>query len=152
MQEKNQKKIKLPAEGGEFWLGTCLEGHMLLRPYKSWYTDILRIKMYLGRGVSHTPSERFQRKRRDTPRHKNDLSPSPAAFVRRMQYAPTYPGTLIFQKLVRTRVGRKSIRPPNVSEGNEETRQGTKTISRRLRLRLGGRMQYAPIYLGTLIF
>ena len=51
-----------------------------MRPYISWYTDILRIKMYPGRGVSHTPSERFQRKRRDTPRHKNDHSPPPATF------------------------------------------------------------------------
>ena len=60
-------------------------------PLQSWYTDILRIKMYPGRGVSHTPSERFLRKRRDTSIHKNDLSPPPAAFGGRMQYTPTLP-------------------------------------------------------------
>ena len=32
MQEKNQKKIKSPAGGGEVWLGTCLEGHMRYAP------------------------------------------------------------------------------------------------------------------------
>ena len=71
-------------------------GRMLLRPYISWYTDILTIKMHPGRGVSHTPSERFRRKRRDTPRHKNNHSPPPAASGRRIQYAPTHPDTLIF--------------------------------------------------------
>ena len=35
MQEKKQKKIKPSAEGGEVWLGTCLGGRMLLRPYIS---------------------------------------------------------------------------------------------------------------------
>ena len=50
--------------------------------------------------------------------------------------APTYLGTLIFHKLVRTWVGAYRIRHPNVSKGNEETRQGTKTIIRRLRRRL----------------
>ena len=60
-------------------------------PLQSWYTDILRIKMCPGRGVSHTPSERFQKKRRDTPRHKNDHSPPPATSGGRMRYAPTLP-------------------------------------------------------------
>ena len=44
--------------------------------------------MYLGRGVSHTPSERFQRKRRDTPKHKNNHSPPPAASGGRMLLRP----------------------------------------------------------------
>ena len=114
--------------------------------------DILRIRSYLGRGVSHTPYERFRRKRRDTPRHKNNHSPPPAASGGRMRYAPTPPDnrehktkykkgipiTSKFQKLVCIRVGAYRIRPPNVSEGNEETRQGTKTIIRCLRQRLGG--------------
>ena len=47
MQEKNQKKIKPPAGGGEVWLGTCLEGHILLRPSISRYADILTIKTSL---------------------------------------------------------------------------------------------------------
>ena len=89
IEEKKQKKIKPSAEGEEVWSSTCLGGRMLLRPYISWYTDILRIKMYPGRGVSHTPSERFQRKRRDTPRHKNNHSPPSAASRGRIRYAPT---------------------------------------------------------------
>ena len=44
--------------------------------------------MYPGRGVLHTPSERFQRKRRDTPRHKNNHSPPPAAFVKAYAIRP----------------------------------------------------------------
>ena len=67
----------------------CVWGAYAFAPLQSWYTDILRIKIYPGRGVSNTPSERFQRKRRDTPRHKNDHSPPPAAFGRRIRYAPT---------------------------------------------------------------
>ena len=44
--------------------------------------------MYPGRGVLHTPPERFQRRRRDSPMHKNDHSPPPAVFVGRMLLRP----------------------------------------------------------------
>ena len=43
-----------------------------------------KIRMYPGRGVLHTPPERFRRKRRGVPMHKNDHSPPPAAFLKHM--------------------------------------------------------------------
>ena len=45
---------------------------------------IHKIRMYPGRGVLHTPPERFRRKRRGVPMHRNDHSPPPVAFVWRM--------------------------------------------------------------------
>ena len=58
-------------------------------PLPYYRNGIRKIRMCPGRGVLHTPYERFRRKRRDSPMHKNDHSPPPAAFVGRMQYAPT---------------------------------------------------------------
>ena len=96
-------------------LRRCLVG-VCDTPLQSWYTDILRIKMYPGRGVSHTPPERFRRKRRDVPMHKNDHSPPPAAFGRRMQYPPTLLKNLKSKNKNESgiRVGAYCIRPTNI--------------------------------------
>ena len=125
---------------------------MLLRPYYTGKSEIKKQERigYPCRGVLHTPhkypiKDYFML-------HKYMSSPPSAVFVGRMQYAPTNPGTLIFQKLDRTRVGAYRIRPTNVSKGNEETHRYTKTIFRRLRRRLGNVFFCAPTYLGTLIF
>ena len=50
-------------------------------PLPCYRNGIRKIRMYPGRGVLHTPPERFRRKRRGVPMHKNDHSPPPAAFV-----------------------------------------------------------------------
>ena len=72
--------------------------------------------MYPGRARKHTPYERFRRKRRDTSIYKNDLSPPPAAFVGRMQYAPTLPENLKSKNENESgiRVGAYCIRPTNI--------------------------------------
>ena len=88
MQEKNQKKIKPPAGGGEVWLGTCLEGRMLLRPYYTGKSEIKKKERirYPCRGVLHTPhkypiKDYFML-------HKYTSSPSLEAFGGRMLLRP----------------------------------------------------------------
>ena len=90
MQEKNQKKIKPPTGGGEVWLGTCLEGRMLLRPYYTGKSEIKKQERirYPCRGVLHTPhkypiKDYFML-------HKYTSSPLPAASEGRMRYAPIF--------------------------------------------------------------
>ena len=62
--------------------GVCGAYAVASLPY--YRNRIRKIRMYIGRGVLHTPPERFRRKRRGVPMHKNDHSPPPAAFVGRM--------------------------------------------------------------------
>lgn len=57
-------------------------------PLPCYRNGIHKIRMYPGRGVLHTPTECFRRKQRGVPIHKNDHSPSPAAFVGRMLLHP----------------------------------------------------------------
>ena len=64
-------------------------GAYAVAPLPCYKNGIHKIRMYPGRGVLHTPLERSRRRRRDSPMHKNDHSPHPAAFVGRMQYAST---------------------------------------------------------------
>ena len=96
-------------------LRRCLWG-VCDTPLQSWYTDILRIKMYPGSGVSHTPSKRFQRKRRGVPMHKNNHSPPPAMFGGSMLLRPTLLENLKSKNESEsgTRVGAYCIRPINI--------------------------------------
>ena len=116
-------------------------------PLQSWYTDILRIKMYPGRGVSHTPSERFQRKRKYTPIHKNNLLPPPAAFGGRMLLRPTLLENLKSKNENEsgTHVGAYCIRPTNIL--SRTILCYTNTRLRRLRRRLWGVCCCAPTML-----
>ena len=57
-------------------------------PLPYYKNGVHKIKMYPGMGVLHTPPKRFRRKRRGVPMHRNDHSPPPAAFVRRMLLRP----------------------------------------------------------------
>ena len=71
-------QIHIFAASGGVCRGVC---NTLLPYYKN---GIHKIRIYSGRCVLHTPPERFRRKRRGVPMHKNDHSPPPAEFVRRM--------------------------------------------------------------------
>ena len=73
----NAQKRSFAASGG-----VC--GAYAIAPLSCYRNGIHKIRMYPGRGVLHTPPERFRRKRRGVPMHKNDHSPPPAAFVGRM--------------------------------------------------------------------
>ena len=66
--------------------GVCVAYAVALLP--CYRNGIHKIRMYPGRGVLHTPTECFRRKQRGVPIHKNDHSPSPAAFVGRMLLHP----------------------------------------------------------------
>ena len=107
-------------------------------PLPCYKNGIHKIRMYPGRGVLHTPPERFQRRRRGVPIHKNDHSPPPAAFVRRMQYAPTLPENLKSKNKNESgiRVGAYCIRPTNIL--SMIILCYTKTRLRRLRRRRWG--------------
>ena len=118
-------------------LRQCLWG-VCNTPLLCYRNGIHKIRMYLGRGVLHTHPERFRRKRRGVPMHKNDHSPPPAAFVRRMQYAPTLPKNLKSKNKNEsgTRVGTYCIRPANILSRN--ILRYTNTRLRRLRRCLWG--------------
>ena len=98
--------------------GVC--GAYAVAPLPCYRNRIHKIRMYPGRGVLHTPPKRFRRKRRDSPMHKNDHSPPPAAFVGRMQYAPTLPENLKSKNKNEsgTHVGTYCIRPTNILSRN----------------------------------
>ena len=99
-EPKENQGIK---DASQVWLGACLEGRILLRPYISWYTDILTISSYPCRAQKHTPPERFRRKRRGVPMHKNDHSPPPAVFVGRILLRPYTIGKSEIKKRERIR-------------------------------------------------
>ena len=86
--KKRSKRRSSPLpRAGKFGLVRVWEG-VCNTPLPCYKNGIHKIRMYPGRGVLHTPSERFQRKRRDTPRHKNNHSPPPAASGGRMLLRP----------------------------------------------------------------
>ena len=141
MEIKCYALVRSLAASGGVWRAYAI------RPYISWYTDILRIKMYPGRGVSHTPSERFQRKRRDTPRHKNDHSPPPAAFGGRMLLRPYTIGKSEIKKQEQIRYPCRGVlhTPHKYSIKDHYTLH--KYTSSQPPAAFGGRIRYVPTIL-----
>ena len=116
-------------------------------PLSCYRNGIHKIRMYPGRGVLHTLPERFRRKRRGVPMHKNDHSPPPAVFVRRMLLRPYHITRMESIKYRCTQVGAYCIRPP---ERFRRKRRGLlmhKNDHSPPPAVFVGRMQYAPTML-----
>ena len=103
--------------------------------------------MYPGRGVLHTPPERFRRKRRGVPMHKNDHSPPPAAFVRRMLLRPYTIGKSEIKKQGRMRYPCMCVLHTPHKYSIKEYSTLHKYTSSPPPAVLVGRMQYAPTVL-----
>ena len=100
--------------------------------------------MYPGRGVLHTPYERFRRKRGDAPIHKYTSSAPPSAFMGRMLLRPYTIGKSEIKKRERIRYPCRGVlhTPHKYSIKDHYTLH--KYASSPPPAAFVGRMQYAP--------